>query len=206
MNDKSHYLTRPQVRGSWVQTERKAHEKWAQLSIKKPRAAALLHVLVANMDRKNALVASHATLAALSESSISTVKRAIKDLVDGQWIQTVRIGSERGGSLAYIVNRRVAWGDKRQNAQYAIFNARVLVSEKDNPDGLDGPELNQIPTLAPGEEQLPSGEGEQPPSQPSLEGMEADIPAIETDDDGNEWEVDRQSGEVLRLARSPDNS
>lgn len=198
MSDKTPDLNRPQVRGTWVQTERKSHEIWARLSLEKPRAAGLLHVLVANMDRQNALVASHSTLAELSDMSISTVKRAIKDLTDRQWIQTIRVGSERGGSLAYIVNRRVAWGDKRENAQYALFNARVLVSEKDNPDGLDGPELNQIPSLGPGEVQLPSGEGEDPPSQPSLEGMEPDLPAIWQDEDGTEWEVNPETGEQQR--------
>lgn len=54
------------------------------------------------MDRRGALVASHATLADLAGVSISTIKRAIADLVSGAWIQTVRIGSERGGALAYV--------------------------------------------------------------------------------------------------------
>ncbi|MDS0871496.1 hypothetical protein, partial [Escherichia coli] len=35
--------------GHWVQTERKAHEAWANLIAKKPRAAMLLHHLVAQM-------------------------------------------------------------------------------------------------------------------------------------------------------------
>jgi hypothetical protein len=44
------------VRGTWVQTERAAHEAWAALIGRQPRAAALLHLLVANMDRSGALL------------------------------------------------------------------------------------------------------------------------------------------------------
>lgn len=198
MSDKVAGVTSPQVRGTWVQTERKTHEKWAELIVRKPRAAALLHLLVGNMDRQNALVASQATLASLTGSSVSTVKRAVKDLVDGNWIQTVRVGSERGGALAYVVNRRVAWADKREKAQFAAFDARILVSSEDNPGGLDGPSLNQIPSLGPGEAQLPEGEGGDPPSQPALEGMEPDLPHIVRDEGGNEWEVNQETGEMQR--------
>ena len=49
--------------GTWVQTDRSAHEQWALLSIANPRAASVLHVLVAQMGRHNAIVSSQATLA-----------------------------------------------------------------------------------------------------------------------------------------------
>lgn len=178
MNDITTQLTSPQVRGSWVQTERKSHEKWADLISRKPRAAALLHLLVANMNSRGALIASHATLAELAGTSVSTVKRSVKVLVDEKWVQTVRVGSERGGALAYVVNRRVAWADKRKNGQYALFDARVLVSEQDNPGGLDGPELHHLPSLSPGDQQLPQGEGAEPPSQPAFEGLEPALPHL----------------------------
>jgi hypothetical protein len=48
-----------------------------------------------------------------------------------------------------------------------------------------------------GEQQMPSGEGLEPPSQPSFEGMEPDLPAIVRDPDGNEWKVDRTTGGLL---------
>lgn len=178
MIDKQPQLTSPQIKGTWVQTERRGHEKWASLSIRKPRAASLLHLLVANMNSRGALIASQTTLAELTGSSVSTVKRAVKTLVDEQWIQTIRVGSERGGALAYVVNRRIAWADKRSNGQYALFDARVIVSEKDNPEGLEGGELTHIPSLSPGEQQLPDGKGEEPPSQPAIEGLEPDLPFL----------------------------
>ena len=43
---------------TWVQTERAAHEAWGNLTMKSPRAAALMHQLVANMGHQNAVVVS----------------------------------------------------------------------------------------------------------------------------------------------------
>lgn len=177
VNDSRAQMHQPQVRGTWVQTERRAHEAWAQLVASKPRAAQLLHLLVAHMNRSGVLVASHATLAALAGVSTATIKRAVADLVGGAWIQTTRIGSERGGALAYIVNRRVAWADKRENLSFALFDARVLVSSADQ-DTLDGPDLRPIPTLYPGEQTLPAGPGLPPPSQPPLSGLEPEMLAL----------------------------
>lgn len=169
------------VRGTWVQTERAAHEAWAALINRQPRAAALLHLLVANMNRSGALVASQATLAKLMGVSVATIKRAVTVLSDECWIDVVRVGSERGGVNAYVVNRRVAWADKRDKQRYAAFDARILVSEEEQeaPITDDRPPLTHVPSLSPGEMQLPAGDGSTPPSQPSLEGLEPDLPALE---------------------------
>jgi len=48
-----------------------------------------------------------------------------------------------------------------------------------------------------GEAQLPAGAGLEPPSQPSLDGLEPDLPAIVRDSEDNEWEVDPKTGELL---------
>lgn len=180
MRDKAKQLTQPKVNGTWVQTERSAHEAWALLTLEKPRAGSLLHLMVANMDHRGALIASHATLAALAKTSVSTLKRALAELIAGQWIQTVRLGSERGGALAYVVNSRVAWAGKRENLRFALFDARVLVSSLDQ-ESLEGPVLRQIPAMLPGELQLPSGKGEPPPGQPLIPGMEPDLPQLNRD-------------------------
>lgn len=188
------------VKGTWVQTERKAHEAWAILIGSKPKAAQLMHLLVANMDRKGAVVASQKTLAEMMGCSVATVKRSLKALTDDNWLDVARIGSERGGVNAYLVNRRVAWADKRENQRYAAFDARIIVSASEQaPATLEATEpLRQLPQL--GETQLPTGDGVDPPSQPSLEGMEPDLPAVVKDTDGNEWEVDQETGEMqLRI-------
>lgn len=166
------------VRGTWVQTERAAHEAWASLIGRQPRAAALLHLLVANMDRSGALVASQATLATLMGASVATVKRALVVLTAENWVDVVRVGSERGGVNAYVVNRRVAWADKRENQRYASFDARILVSEAEQagPVRDDLPPLIHMPSMSPGDVQMPHGEGLPPPTQPPL--VEPDLPSI----------------------------
>lgn len=175
------------VRGTWVQTERAAHEAWAELINRQPRAAALLHLIVANMSARGGLVASQATLASLMGVSTATVKRALTVLSDERWIEVVRVGSERGGVNAYIVNRRVAWADRRDNARYAAFDATILVSEAEQGGAIqdNAPPLRQLPTLAPGEHQLPAGEGAEPPSQPPISGLEPDLPSIAAGRDPN---------------------
>ena len=182
------------ARGTWVQTERAAHEAWAGLIGRKPKAAQLLHLLVANMGRDGAVVTSQATLAALMGVSVNTVKRSLTVLGAENWVDIVRVGSERGGVNAYVVNRRVAWADKRSNQRYAAFDARILVStdEQDaSTIAVDRPNLRQLPSLSPGDLQLPAGDGLKPPNQPSFDGLEPDLPSLprdpNTDDmfDGN---------------------
>lgn len=169
------------ARGTWVQTERKAHESWALLIRENPKAAELLHLLVANMDKRGAIVISQKVLAEMMSVHRNTVGKAIKALTADNWIDAVRVGSEKGGVKAYLVNRRVAWADKRENQKFAAFDARVIVSadeqeqhtlENKNP-------LRQLPRL--GEIQIPTGSGIEPPSQPDLSGMESSLPATEGD-------------------------
>lgn len=171
------------VRGTWVQTERAAHEAWSALIGRKPKAAQLMHLLVANMGKDAAVATSQATLASLMDVSLNTVKRALTVLVEEHWIDVVRVGSERGGVNAYVVNRRVAWADKRENQRYAAFDARILVreAEQDAPIADDRPPLRQLPSLSPGDMQLPHGDGLPPPSQPSL--VDADLPSLELPDE-----------------------
>ena len=177
------------ARGTWVQTERAAHEAWAGLIGRKPKAAQLLHLLVANMGRDGAVVTSQATLATLMGVSVNTVKRSLTVLGAENWVDIVRVGSERGGVNAYVVNRRVAWADKRSNQRYAAFDARILVStdEQDaSTIAVDRPNLRQLPSLSPGDLQLPAGDGLKPPNHPSIDGLEPDLPSLHRDPNTND--------------------
>ena len=69
---------------------------WGHLVHKSPRAAALMHHLVAHMDQSAAVVASYATLAKICGFSVATVRRAVDDLKSRQWIQVVQIGGKGG--------------------------------------------------------------------------------------------------------------
>lgn len=166
--------------GQWVQTERKAHEAWAGLIARKPRAAQLLHHLVAQMGHQNAVVVSQSVLAKLMGCSVETVKRAVRDLSSEGWMQVVRIG--KGKEAAYVVNDRVAWGQSRDQLRLSTFSATVIADIDDQePEALEHRDLRRIPTLYPGEQQLPGGAGLPPPSQPNFDGFEPDLPALNGD-------------------------
>jgi len=170
--------------GTWVQTERAAHERWAKLIGSHPKAAALMHVIVGNMGRHNALVASVPNLQRMMGCSRNTVLRAINVLKNENWIEVRQLGGV-GTTNAYIVNDRVAWSGARDGIRYSLFSAAVLVSDNEQPDKSEigaQPPLERIPTLYPGEKQLPSGPGMPPPSQPSLSGLEPDLPTTRCDD------------------------
>lgn len=167
-------------RQTWVQTDRRSHAAWGRLVHESPRAASLLHTLVAHMDESAAVVCSYNTLAHLSGMSFSTVRRAIAELKAGQWIQVIQIGG-KGGGLAFVVNSNVAWASKRENLSWAVFTAKVIAisEEQQDKDVLTSPpELRRIPTLYQGERQLPTGDEEPPPHQPYLEGVDPDPPAL----------------------------
>lgn len=163
--------------GQWVQTERKAHEAWAGLIARKPRAAMLLHHLVAQMGHQNAVVVSQKTLAKMMGVTDRTVRAAITDLVAERWVSVVKLNGP-GTVSAYVVNDRVAWGQPRDQLRLSVFSAAVVADQADQDEALLGHgDLRRIPTLFPGEMQLPSGPGEDPPSQPNFPGMEPDLPA-----------------------------
>src|SRR5260363_148753 len=111
--------------GQWVQTERKAHEAWANLIARKPRAAMLMHHLVAQMGHQNAVVISQKTLSKLMGTSLRTTQYAISDLTTEKWIQVVRMNGP-GTVSAYIVNDRVAWGQARDQLRLSVFSATVV--------------------------------------------------------------------------------
>lgn len=181
--------------GHWVQTERAAHEAWANLIARKPRAAQLLHHLVAQMGHQNAVVVSQKVLAQLMGVDTRTVSRSVAVLVEEHWVQVVRIG--KGKEAAYVVNDRVAWGQPRDQLRLSTFSATVIADLDDQEsDALEHRELRRIPTLYPGEQQLPGGSGLAPPSQPALDGLEHDLPAVVLDEKGQQWEVNPATGEL----------
>lgn len=171
--------------GNWVQTERAAHEAWGALIAKAPKAAQLMHILVARVGPHNAVVVSQNTLMALTRASRRTVQRALAVLVDDRWIEVRQVG-QNGTVNAYIINDRVAWTGKRDGIRYSLFSAAVVISEEEQPDRdqLDQlPPLRQVPSIGRGEQQLPTGPGLPPPSEPPFPGMEQDLPTTSLPDD-----------------------
>lgn len=160
----------------WVQVERKALEAWASLSTRSPRASALMHVIVARMSHQNALVCSQKLLAKLMGVSTDTVQRALKVLVEEQWLQVIKLNGP-GNVCAYVVNSAVAWGESRdQIPVISLFHAAVLADPDDQgEEELPHRKLRQLPIIIPPEEAMPHGDGE-PGAQTLLPGFE---PVIE---------------------------
>lgn len=171
--------------GRWVQTERAAHEAWASLIERAPKAAQLMHILTARVGEHNAVVVSQKTLAELMKCSRRTVQRAVDVLVQDRWIELRQIG-ENGTVNAHIINDRIAWSGKRDGIRYSLFSAAVIVSDEEQPDRnqIDNQEpLRRLPSLFRGERQMPVGGGLPPPSQPFFDGMEPDLPATGQEDE-----------------------
>lgn len=178
-------LPQKQPPGSWLQTERAAHEAWAKLIAEAPKAAQLMHLLVARIGEHNAVVISQKNLIRLMGASRPTVQRAVKKLRDDLWVEVRQIG-DRGTTNAYIINDRIAWRGKRDGIRYSLFSAAVVISDDEQPDSdkLDQQQpLRRIPSIGRGEQQMPVGPGLPPPSEPALPGMEHDLPATAMDKD-----------------------
>ena len=191
--------------GGWVQTERSAHEAWGNLVDESPKAAKLMHILTSRLGEHNAVVISQRTLMQLMKCSRNTVQRAVAVLAKERWIEVRQIG-ERGTVNAHIVNDRVAWTGARDGLRFSLFSATVVLSSDEQPDraelGQQEP-LRQLPTLFPGERQLPSGPGLPPPSGASLPGMELPLPAREMtgDEVAAQREWDSQAAEEVAALR-----
>jgi len=167
--------------GAWVQTEREAHEAFAALIAKSPLAARLMHLLVARVGNHNAVVISQGTLAELTQASRQGVQKALALLARERWLEVRQIG-DRATVNAYVLNDRVVWHGDRDGRRYALFSATVIASSAEQPDETeldrnhDLRPLRRLPTMFPGERQLPTGDGLPPPSQPSFPGLEPDLP------------------------------
>lgn len=182
-------------RATWVQTERATHEAWGMLTTRSPRAAAMAHYLVANMEQSGAVVASYATLAKITGMSVATVRRAIDDLKADRWIEVVQIGG-KGGANAFIINSRVGWTQGRDKLHMASFSARII-ADRDEQQQIDDVPLRRIPVLQRGEMQLPVGPSAEPPSQQAIPGLEPDLPAV------SNVSIDQETGEIVGRFSAP---
>jgi hypothetical protein len=145
------------------------------------------------MGKENAVVIPQKLLGKLLGVSDRTVRTGVQLLVAERWIQVVKLNGP-GTVNAYVINSSVVWGDKRENLHTASFRATVVTDAADQ-YSLEHVHLRKIPMLYAGEMQLPSGPGQDPPSQPSLTGLEPDLPTLRYGD------IDRETGEIQRRAR-----
>ena len=149
----------------WLQFEKKALGELTKLSMSSPAAMGTLMYLVNHMSRSNALVVSQSAIAAGIGGKRETVNRALKYLVDHNFVQIIKAG----GVSVYVVNSRVAWQGVR-GERYAAFGADVIAIESEQTIDLDDTTpLKSVPKLHEGERLFVGNEAVDPPDQQELE-------------------------------------
>lgn len=162
----------------WVQVPRRSMEAMAVLMGQSHSAALMLMKITARMGNHNAFVASNKALSELTGLSLATVKRSLKILQDGKWINILRLGPTNT-VRAIVINDQVAWFGPREGLRQSLFSAAILISEEEQ-DAAElahnAADLIEVPAVYRGECQLPTGDGLPPPSEPALPGFEVDLP------------------------------
>ena len=114
----------------FVQLRKQYMKELRKLTRKNPVAAEILYYLVEKMGKlSNAVVCSYAVLQEITDTSRSTVARAIKVLKEDNWIDSVKIGSAN----AYAVNERIFWQAGNNQRHHAIFSATVVATKTEQP-------------------------------------------------------------------------
>lgn len=150
-----------------------------------PKAAELMLTLIRQMPPGSGgvVVCSRQAMREMLDCSMPTVERALRVLIDGGWVQRMRIGSAH----ALAINQRVAWVGSRGNIQHAVFSATVIASRTEQDAmALTPPPARNVPILSPGEQALAVGLGEDPPSQPELDGVHPMVA----------FQIDPETGEI----------
>lgn len=151
---------------TYAQIDIAAHEEWMMLNKTNPKASTLLHGLCHLSGPDEAVAASQATLAEYIGVSQMTISRALRVLLDQNWIEKIQLG-RTSQTAAYRVNARAHWTGKRgSNSHMTSFRARILASEQEQPESIAGrPKLRKIPFIGENEEATYSGDGAEPPAQ-----------------------------------------
>lgn len=154
----------------FVQVSRKYLDALDTLAGKSMAARRLLTALVKTMDRQNAVMVSHESLAKLTGSSVATVKRAITVLREERWVEVLKLGTAN----VYRVNSAVFWR-ATATGKWASFSAQVLVNfdEQDaKTKAAVAPRLRHVQFLDSGDEAIVSGAGlgsDDPPEQAHID-------------------------------------
>lgn len=149
----------------WLQFEKKALGELTKMAMASPAAMGTLMYLVNHMSRSNALVVSQQAIAEGIGSKRETVNRALRYLVQHNFVQIIKAG----GVSVYVVNSKVAWQGER-GARYAAFGADVLAVESEQTFDLDDTTpLKSVPKLHEGERLLVGNEPGTPPDQGELD-------------------------------------
>lgn len=152
---------------NFVQLNKSYLQQWRMLVRKSPVAAEIMYWFFERMGADNALVCSYQVLQEITGSSRSTVARSIQCLKEGNWIDTVKVGS----AVAYVVNERVAWQTHAAKREYAIFSATVVAAGSEQPTDYREPKtkLLRVPVLSSSEVAIVDDTKLPPPDQSEMQ-------------------------------------
>lgn len=91
-------------------------------------ASRIFFFFIENMDYyNNSVIVSYQVLEEIYGFSRPTINRAIKYLKDNKYIDIVKSGNMN----VYLVNATLVWQREQNQIKYAKFNAKVIISEKE---------------------------------------------------------------------------
>lgn len=156
---------------TWAMLELQALEALQDLMKRAPRAAQLVLCLIRHMrpGSGGVVLASRETMRELIGSSMPTVERALRVLIQEGWVQRIKVG----GAHALAINSRVAWVGPRGDLPHAVFEATVIASRTEqDAAALNPPPAKTLPIVQAGEQVATHGEGLPPPAQHLLTGVD----------------------------------
>lgn len=128
VEDKKKALKEKEERNSpyirWTQFNLAHTKEMMWLSLKYPKAQAILYFLVDQMDQYNAVMISYRVIKELLGISQVTVARSIKTLKDKGFITILKSGTNN----VYAINDSVYWKSWSNNKKYSRFPANVVIS------------------------------------------------------------------------------
>ena len=120
----------PYKKWTQVNNSREAYEAEDWLIANSATAYRVLHFLVSNMDRYNAVICSYKVMQEKFGYSRVTLSEAVKLLKEHKYIDVKKSGT----SNVYMVNKMLYWNSWGSNYAYAEFGAKVIISSSEQDD------------------------------------------------------------------------
>lgn len=99
-----------------------------KLNENSPTAANLFFFLVENMlESSNSLVVSQEALCEVLEISRMTLHRAVKQLIEGKYVQVLKSGVNN----VYCINADIVWTKRHNELYHARFNTSVYLTSSE---------------------------------------------------------------------------
>ena len=108
----------------WTQFNLEKTQKLMWLTLKYPKAHAILLFLVDQMDDYNAVMCSYQVLQEVLEVGQATIARSIKVLKENGYIAVLKSGT----SNVYAINDKLYWKSWANNRRYSKFPANVVLA------------------------------------------------------------------------------